>query len=264
MLYVTLAPDFQGTIVLPYRVTDGKLFSTPADATHRRCEVRSRLGQGRRAATSIRRSTPAIRAASTTATLLGAPGSDPTLPSSVDLSEGLSAPRRSGKPEQLRGLGAGLRDQDLSGARRASAGRWKRRSIVQSRVHLQPVQRRAGPRLIYRGRARLRRQRRRRDARAHALRRRRLPDASRAAAARQEAAQLQGTELGGRPTACWRSRTRSPTTCRCSWSSRSSTTSTACAARIPSTTPSAAPSKAAMRSPPSATTTTATAAPSRS
>src|SRR5262249_50492049 len=33
VLYLALAADFQGTIVLPYRVSDGKLFSNTANAT---------------------------------------------------------------------------------------------------------------------------------------------------------------------------------------------------------------------------------------
>ena len=60
-------PDFSGTIVLPYRVTDGQLFSDTANAT---IEVQARPSSDKSgvAARSIPRSTPAIRAASTTAT----------------------------------------------------------------------------------------------------------------------------------------------------------------------------------------------------
>ena len=91
MLYLTLAPDFQGTIVLPYRVTDGKLFSNTANATHRggrASPVEEWRPQGRRS----RRSTPAFPRGFYNGALLGAPGADPTLPSSVDLSKDFPLP----------------------------------------------------------------------------------------------------------------------------------------------------------------------------
>ena len=74
MLYVTLAAGFHGTIVLPYRVTDGRLFSNDRDR-----DDRGRTTPRRRATAasspSIPGSTPATRAGSTTERCWVRPGS---------------------------------------------------------------------------------------------------------------------------------------------------------------------------------------------
>ena len=94
MLYLTVAPDFQGTIVLPYRVTDGKLFSNTANAT---LEVQTATPSRN---SGLRDVTPEEYATFPRGfyhgAVLGAPGSDPTLPSSVDLSNDFPVPGNQG------------------------------------------------------------------------------------------------------------------------------------------------------------------------
>jgi hypothetical protein len=95
VLYLTLAPDFTGTIVLPYRVTDGQLFSNTANVT---LQVQ--------AATQTDRTGNGDLDAKTYASyprgyydgeLLGHPGEQPTLPSDVDLSKDFPRPGNQGQ-----------------------------------------------------------------------------------------------------------------------------------------------------------------------
>src|SRR5262249_52202230 len=90
MLYVTLAADFQGTIVLPYHVTDGHLFSTAADVT---IEVHASIPARN---TGLNPADPRDYAGYPRGfydgALLGAPGAEPTLPSAVDLSKDFPLP----------------------------------------------------------------------------------------------------------------------------------------------------------------------------
>src|SRR5262249_3019752 len=94
MLFLTLAADFRGTLVLWYRVTDGTSFSNTANAT---LEVQ--------AATEARNSglqdvTPEEYASFPrgyfNGAVQGAPGLDPALPSSVDLSGDFPLPGNQG------------------------------------------------------------------------------------------------------------------------------------------------------------------------
>jgi hypothetical protein len=90
VLYLTLAPDFEGTIVLPYRVTDGKLFSNTAAAT-----VQAETGVPSRN-TGLNgvdaKEYGGFPRGFYDGARLGAPGADPTLPSAVDLSKDFPRP----------------------------------------------------------------------------------------------------------------------------------------------------------------------------
>jgi hypothetical protein len=105
LLYVTLAADFQGTIVLPYRVTDGKLFSTAANTT---LEVESASPERN---TGLQPIDPKEYAGHPrgffNGTVLGAPGNEPTLPSSVDLSNDFPLPGDQGDQNSCVGWALG-------------------------------------------------------------------------------------------------------------------------------------------------------------
>ena len=104
-LYVTVAPEFRGTIALSYRVTDGQLFSDDAGATIAVEETPpSRLGgvepiDPREYATHPR--------GFYYGSLLGAPGANPTLPSSVDLSRDFPLPGDQGRQNSCVGWSLG-------------------------------------------------------------------------------------------------------------------------------------------------------------
>ena len=84
VLYVTLAVDFQGTIVLPYHVTDGQLFSNTANVTIATAAIAPATNGGVQAIDP--RDYASYPRGFYNGALLGAPGEDPRLPSSVDLS----------------------------------------------------------------------------------------------------------------------------------------------------------------------------------
>jgi hypothetical protein len=94
MLYITVAADFHGTIDLPYRVTDGKLFSNTAQAT---LELRTAPPSMNSGVVEV----PPEEYASFPrgfyhGEVLGAPGNGPTLPSFVDLSDDYPLPGNQG------------------------------------------------------------------------------------------------------------------------------------------------------------------------
>jgi len=94
MLYLTLSPNFEGTIVLPYRVTDGKQFSNTANAT---LDVQAGMPVYK---SGLQEVAPQEYASFPrgfyNGALLGAPGADPGLPSSVDLSDDYPLPGNQG------------------------------------------------------------------------------------------------------------------------------------------------------------------------
>jgi hypothetical protein len=95
VLYVTLAAGFQGTIVLPYRVTDGRLFSNSANVTLQvQAAAASRNG-------GVEAVDPEEYAGYPrgfyNGNLLGAPGLDPTLPTAVDLTADFPRPGDQGQ-----------------------------------------------------------------------------------------------------------------------------------------------------------------------
>jgi C1A family cysteine protease len=94
MLYVTVAADFRGTIVLPYRVTDGKQFSNTANATLEVHAVIPSRSSGLRDVSPKEYAT--FPRGFYHGAVLGAPGSNPTLPSSVDLSDDFPVPGNQG------------------------------------------------------------------------------------------------------------------------------------------------------------------------
>jgi hypothetical protein len=105
VLYVVLEPDFQGTIVFPYRVTDGKLFSDAANAT-----LRVEIATPSRSA-GLQDIDPEEYAGYPrgfyNGALLGAPGADPTLPSAVDLSQDFPLPGDQGSQSSCVGWALG-------------------------------------------------------------------------------------------------------------------------------------------------------------
>jgi hypothetical protein len=90
VLYLTIAPGFEGEIALPYHVTDGRLFSNTATAT-----IQVQAGTDTRN-TGSQPVDPKEYAGYPrgffVGTLLGAPGANPTLPSAVDLSKDFPLP----------------------------------------------------------------------------------------------------------------------------------------------------------------------------
>jgi hypothetical protein len=95
VLYVTLTPEFEGTIVLPYHVTDGKRFSNTASATIQvQAVTPSRNGGAEDVDPKVYASYPR---GFYNGALLGAPGANPTLPSSVDLSKDFPRPGDQGQ-----------------------------------------------------------------------------------------------------------------------------------------------------------------------
>lgn len=105
LLYVTLVPGFQGSIVLPYRVTDGQLFSDTANAT---LTVQTAIPSRRGGLDNI---DPAEYARHPrgfyNGGVLGAPGSGPTLPSWVDLSADYPLPGNQGAQNSCVGWALG-------------------------------------------------------------------------------------------------------------------------------------------------------------
>jgi len=94
-LYLTLAAGFEGTIILPYRVTDGKVFSNIAAAT---ILVQTDLESTNTGANSVEPSEYAsFPRGFYDGGKLGAPGADPTLPTSVDLSKDFPRPGKQGR-----------------------------------------------------------------------------------------------------------------------------------------------------------------------
>jgi Papain family cysteine protease/Bacterial Ig domain/CARDB len=105
ILYLTLAPDFQGTIALQYRVTDGKLFSQPAHAT---LEVQTTPTSRKAGLQDVDPQTYAsFPRGFYNGTVLGAPGSDPMLPSAVDLSDDYPLPGNQGQQNSCVGWSLG-------------------------------------------------------------------------------------------------------------------------------------------------------------
>ena len=94
MLYLTLSADFQGTIMLPYHVTDGRLFSNTANAT---IQVQTDIPSN---TTGLKAVDPKEYAGFPRGfydgARLGAPGADPALPSAVDLSKDFPLPGNQG------------------------------------------------------------------------------------------------------------------------------------------------------------------------
>jgi len=95
VLYLTLAADFQGTIELAYRVSDGKLFSPPAHAT---LEVQAGVPSANAGLQDVDPQTYAsFPRGFFNGAVLGAPGDEPTLPTSVDLSDDYPLPGNQGR-----------------------------------------------------------------------------------------------------------------------------------------------------------------------
>ena len=95
MLYVTLAAGFRGTITLPYRVSDGKLYSAPANV-----KIVVRLAQqdkGLGGLTIDPGLYASFQEAGLSGDLFGAPGQPPSEPPSVDLSPNFPAPGDQGR-----------------------------------------------------------------------------------------------------------------------------------------------------------------------
>lgn len=83
-LYLTLANNYQGIISLQYRATDGKYFSDPAAIDIKVTNELDASGLGSKAIDP--RDYANIDSSKLSGKLLGAPGAEPTLPVSVDLS----------------------------------------------------------------------------------------------------------------------------------------------------------------------------------
>jgi hypothetical protein len=105
VLYLTVADDFRGTIVLPYHVTDGKLFSNTANAT---IEIGESVPSGYGGVENIDpREYASYPRGFYYGDLLGAPGANPTLPSSVDLSKDFPLPGNQGHQNSCVGWALG-------------------------------------------------------------------------------------------------------------------------------------------------------------
>lgn len=95
VLYLSLVAGFQGNIGLPYRVTDGRLFSNSATVT---VQVRAVTPSRETGSTDI---APEVYARYPRGyyygDLLGAPGEQPTLPAAVDLSRDFPLPGDQGQ-----------------------------------------------------------------------------------------------------------------------------------------------------------------------
>jgi len=102
-LMVELKPDFQGNIVLNYRATDGRLFSDPENIT---IGVNSHVSDEEHQLGS-QDSDPfeyaAFESYEDDMDLLGAPGSQPTLPRKVDLSANFPIPGNQGRSQSCVG-----------------------------------------------------------------------------------------------------------------------------------------------------------------
>ena len=105
VLYVTVAAGYRGAIVLPYRVTDGKLFSNTANAT---IEVDDATVSERGGAEPVDpRDYASYPRGFYYGDLLGAPGTNPTLPSSVDLTSDFPLPGNQGQQNSCVGWALG-------------------------------------------------------------------------------------------------------------------------------------------------------------
>jgi C1A family cysteine protease len=95
VLYVSLSAGFEGTIVLPYRVTDGALFSAPANVT---IQVQSVVQTNQTGNSDVDARTYAgYPRAYYDGALLGRPDGAPTLPAAVDLSADFPRPGDQGQ-----------------------------------------------------------------------------------------------------------------------------------------------------------------------
>ena len=105
VLYVTLTAGFRGSIALPYRVTDGKLFSATANET---IEIDDRTASDKGGAQDVDpREYASYPRGFYYGDLLGAPGTNPTLPSSVDLSRDFPLPGNQGQQNSCVGWALG-------------------------------------------------------------------------------------------------------------------------------------------------------------
>lgn len=134
VLYVTLLPGFQGSIVLPYRVTDGQLFSNTANAALVvQAVTPSRKG-------GLEPIDPAEYASHPrgfyNGAVLGAPGSNPTLPSWVDLSADYPLPGDQGQQNSCVGWSLGYAIRTYQ-------------ERVENGWSLEPVEHRFSPSYIY-------------------------------------------------------------------------------------------------------------------
>lgn len=107
VLYVTIAPSYVGTISLPYRVTDGKLFSKPATVkiVVRASQPADDKGLGGKDIDPELYAS--FREASLSNDLFGAPGAAPTEPPSVDLSPNFPAAGDQGRQSSCVAWAAG-------------------------------------------------------------------------------------------------------------------------------------------------------------
>jgi len=95
MLHVTIASDGTTSIILPYHVTDGQLFSDPVNVTIKVLEMPSEeIGLGLKEIDPILYA--GFASSSYSGDLLGSPGEEPTYPSSIDLSANFPKPRSQG------------------------------------------------------------------------------------------------------------------------------------------------------------------------
>jgi hypothetical protein len=109
VLYLTLTPEFQGGIVLPYHVTDGKLFSNSANVT---IEVEASIPSRNGGVEAIDPKEFASHPRGFfNGDVLGAPGAAPRLPTAVDLSKDYPLPGDQGQQGSCVGwaLGYGIK-----------------------------------------------------------------------------------------------------------------------------------------------------------
>ena len=96
MLYVTLASDGTTSIILPYHVTDGQLFSDPVNITIEVLEI-----PPEERSHGMKDIDPVLYASfpssSFSGDLLGSPGEPPTYPSAIDLSDNFPIPGDQGE-----------------------------------------------------------------------------------------------------------------------------------------------------------------------
>lgn len=134
MLYLTVSPDFQGTITLPYHVTDGRLFSNTANAS---IQVQAYTPSK---STGLNVADPKEYASYPRGFYdgdrLGAPGADPTLPSSVDLSKDFPRPGDQGIQSSCVGWATGYALKSYQ-------------ERVEFRWSLEPAEHRFSPAYIY-------------------------------------------------------------------------------------------------------------------
>ncbi|WP_150047316.1 C1 family peptidase [Methylomonas rhizoryzae] len=95
VLYVSIAPNFTGQITLPYRVTDGKVYSATADVLINVEQGSDDKGTGAQEVDAKTYST--FDRSHLASNLLGAPGAPPTEPEAVDLSGDFPTPGDQGQ-----------------------------------------------------------------------------------------------------------------------------------------------------------------------